>query len=326
MKKSYFLMATAAALFAACAETDFVNEATVQDAPKAIGFETFSNKATRHSILSTMNTYHLSFGVYGYNDVDGLFMENYKVAYADSKWGYNGVEGGTDGTTVQEMKYWNKKTSYDFYAYAPYDEDVTITAGKFTIPEGNYAAEQNLQQTFSTGLNNGVFTADVDWMLAAPKNDYAHSNGATVPLSFSHMLSKLIVEVKTTGDEDVEIQALSITGNTYKTGSYDGEDWTATNEEVLEGSVGTVTLKNTPYYSMEYLLIPVTTAAPKLTIKYRVNGQTYTETDLDITGITSFAEGTYYTLTITVGLEPIAFNATANVWTEGTPGGSVSIE
>ena len=68
MKKSYFLMAAAAALFAACAETDFVNEATVQDAPKAIGFETFSNKATRHSTATTMNTYHENFGVYGYND------------------------------------------------------------------------------------------------------------------------------------------------------------------------------------------------------------------------------------------------------------------
>lgn len=325
MKKSYFLMATAAALFAACAETDFVNEATVQDAPQAIGFETFSNKATRHSTLSTMNTYHTSFGVYGYNDVDGLFMENYKVAYADSKWGYNGVQGGTDGTTVQEMKYWNKKTSYDFYAYAPYDKDVTITAGKFTIPVGDYAAEENLQQTFSIDRNNDVFTADVDWMEAAPKEDYTHAIAATVPLSFSHMLSKLIVEVKTTGDEDVVIEKLSITGDTYKTGSFDGEDWTATNNVVLEGSVGTVTLNNTPYYSMEYLLIPVTTAAPKLTIKYKVNGQTYTETDLDITGITSFAEGTYYTLTITVGLVPIAFSATANEWTKGTPG-SVSIE
>lgn len=325
MKKSYFLMATAAALFAACAETDFVNEATVQDAPQAIGFETFSNKATRHSTLNTMYTYHKNFGVYGYNDVDGLFMENYKVAYADSKWGYNGVQGGTDGTTVQEMKYWNKKTSYDFYAYAPYDKDVTITAGKFTIPVGDYAAEENLQQTFSIDRNNDVFTADVDWMLAEPKEDYTHAIAATVPLSFSHMLSKLIVEVQTTGDENVEIQELSITGDTYKTGSYDGEKWTATNNVELVGSLGTVTLKNKAYYSMEYLLIPVTTAAPKLTIKYRVNGQNYTETNLDIIGITSFDAGTYYTLTVTVGLEPIAFNATANVWTEGSKG-SVNIE
>jgi len=320
-------MATAAALFAACAETDFVNEATVQDAPKAIGFETFSNKATRHSTLTTMNTYHQSFGVYGYNEVDDLFMENYKVAYADSEWGYNGVEGGTDGTTVQEMKYWNKNISYDFYAYAPYDKYVTITAGKtFTIPERDYAAEQNLQQTFSTTLNDAAFTADVDWMLADPKVDYTHSSGATVPLSFSHMLSKLVVAVQTTGDEEVEIKELSITGDTYKTGSYDGEKWTATNNVKLEGSIGKVTLKDKAYYSMEYLLIPVTTAAPKLTIKYRVNGQTYTETNLDITGITSFEEGTYYTLTITVGLDPIAFSATAKVWAEGTPGGSVSIE
>ena len=319
-------MAAAAALFAACAETDFVNEATVQDAPKAIGFETFSNKATRHSTATTMNTYHENFGVYGYNDVDNLFMENFKVAYDASNWGYNGVKGGTDGTTEQEMQYWNKSTNYDFYAYAPYNKDVTITAGKFSIPVGDYAAMQNLQETFSTTQNtNAKFTSGVDWMLATAQEDYKHSQGATVPLEFSHMLSKLTVAVQTSGDENVQVTALSVTGDTYKTGSYDGTAWTATNNVVLAGSLGTVTVKDTPYYAMEYLLIPVTTAAPKLSITYKVNGQTYTQSNLAVTGITSFAAGTHYTLTVSVGLEPIAFTATATVWATGA-NGSVSID
>lgn len=310
-------MAAVATMFAACSETDYVNEATVQDAPQAIGFETFSNKTTRHSDLTTMNNYHTTFGVYGYNVTDGLFMTNYKVQY-DNAWKYDNVEG-------QEMKYWDKNQTYNFYAYAPYNASVTINEGAFTIPGGDYAATENLQTTFSTTLNDGYFSSDTDWMLAEAKTNYSYTSGTTVALSFKHMLSKFVVAVKTTGTEDVEISSLSVTGGTYAKGSYDGTAWTASEEKSLTGVVGTVSTQNTAYYSMEYLLIPTATATPKLNITYKVNGQTYTYTDLDVTGIEKFEAGTYYTLTVSVGLLPIEFNASIDKWSVNTSG-SVTIE
>ena len=46
MKMNYFMLAATAALFAACAETDLVNEIAVEETPQAIGFETFADKVT----------------------------------------------------------------------------------------------------------------------------------------------------------------------------------------------------------------------------------------------------------------------------------------
>lgn len=326
MKKNYFILAAAATLFAACAETDvLVDLSEKENAPKAIGFESFANKTTRHTNVNTMNTYHTTFGVYGYNDVDGLFMENYQVSYANSAWGYNGLKGGTDGSTDQNTKYWNKLTSYDFYAYAPYTVGVTYENGTLVIPSGDYAATQNLQATFSQEQNTSTFSTDKDWMVAASVNDYTYSQGITVPFTFSHMLSKLVVAVKTTGNESIAVESLSIKGGTYKTGSYDGTVWDPSNDTELIGVVGDITVKDEPYYSMEYLLIPTSTAAPKLSITYELNGQTYTQSDLPVTNITSFAANTCYTLTVTIGLEPIQFSATAGTWSADT-NGSVSIQ
>lgn len=48
MKKNYFILAAAATLFAACAETDvLVDLSEKENAPKAIGFETFADNITR---------------------------------------------------------------------------------------------------------------------------------------------------------------------------------------------------------------------------------------------------------------------------------------
>ncbi len=326
MKKNYFFLAAAATLFAACAETDvLVDLSEKENAPKAIGFESFANKTTRHTNVNTMNTYHTTFGVYGYNDVDDLFMENYKVAYDDSTWGYNGLEGGADGSTTQNTKYWNKLTNYDFYAYAPYTAGVTFENGTLVIPSGNYAATENLQTEFSQTQNTSAFSNNTDWMVAASVNDYTYSTGDIVPFTFSHMLSKLVVAVQTSGDEDINVTSLSIEGNTYKTGSYNGTVWTASNDTKLNGVVGDITVKDEPYYSMEYLLIPTSTAAPELSITYQLNGQTYSQTNLAVTGITSFEANICYTLTVTIGLEAIQFSATAGTWSPNT-NGSVSIQ
>lgn len=326
MRKSYLMMAAAATLFAACTQADFVNE--VPETKQAIGFENFVAKSTRHMAGTNMEKFHTNFGVFGYNDVDDLFMDNYKTEHTASVWNYGGVTGGANGTTVQTLKYWNKNTSYDFYAYAPYNAGVKRDGGVLTIPSGDYAAIQNLQTEFSTTLNESAFSTDTDWMLAAPKTDvtYTSVTEGTVPFVFSHMLSKLVVAVQTTGDETVEITNLKIEGGTYKTGSYNGTDgWTASNEVTLEGKIGNITTKNTDYYSMEYLLIPVANAAPKLDITYKVNGQTYTLTDLAIDNLNAFAAGTYYTLTVSVGLQPIKFTATSAEWATDVNGG-VTIE
>ena len=47
MKKNFFMLAATAALFAACAETELVNEVNVEGTQQEIGFSTFAGKTTR---------------------------------------------------------------------------------------------------------------------------------------------------------------------------------------------------------------------------------------------------------------------------------------
>ena len=72
MKKSYLMIAAAATLFAACAETDTFKESIDDNETVLIGFETFHEKATRVtatgeiSLPEHFTKAHGGFGVWGY--------------------------------------------------------------------------------------------------------------------------------------------------------------------------------------------------------------------------------------------------------------------
>lgn len=339
MKKNYFMLALASMMMAACANNDLVDEGVLkEEVPQAIGFETFSNKISRQVADATkLDSYHDAFGVWAYKTVDTekTVMENYQVVKPD--WTYAGV-----GT--QTLKYWDKQaTSYDFYAYAPYAATgVSIDEGKISIENGEYAANENLQSNivdgeetgFTTTLNSKKFsglgasstTASTDWMIADDVLVETANFGDEVEEEFKHIMSKLIVILKSndvkTGT-DVEVTEVSI-NNVYGTGSYNGTSWTTTpsNAKSIEGLKGVLSTTD-GYYSMEYLLIP-STAAPTFSITYTVNGDTYTVNDATITGINKFEANTCYTLTATIGLEPIVFTASAADFTSKS--GSVIIQ
>lgn len=343
MKKNYFMLAATAALFAACAETDLVNEIAVEGTPQAIGFETFADKVTRavtdikdqsgnvtHSNTTKLESYHSSFGVWAYKTTTTTtnVMPNFKVQTTDqgNTWTYAAVNN-------QPLKYWDKKAKYSFYAYAPYVADgVGETSGVISIENGEYAANENLQTTLSPTLNSSEFSgtgetsqiASTDWMIAAQITGY---DTYTDPVNevFSHIMSKIVVKLISTVDNTV-INSVSV-NNVYGSGSYNGATWVPTgNAKSINGtipngetSVGTLATASTAYYVMEYLLIP-SAQAPTFSINYTVNGDTYTVTNEAITGITEFAANTKYELTVTIDLTAIEFSATASDFTSSGTG------
>lgn len=323
MKKSYFLMAAAAAMFAACSETELVNAVNETEAQKAIGFETFSYKPTRQVSSTALNEYYTNFSVFGWINNEVLF-NNTKVSYADSKWDYT------------DTQYWDATATYKFYAVAPYNAAVTCTsAGVVTIPTeaGATAATENLQETFGD-INEDQFSSDTDWLTAAQLGSedqgYMMSMGTTVPFTFTHMLSKLAVAITKTGNEEIVVKSVTITDesdNLHNAATFDGSGWTGTAQEAaLEGVVGTMTSQSTPYYTMEYLIIPTAAASNnlKFNITYRITGEsTARVVSAPVTGITNFEAGTAYTLTANIGAAPIKFTAEAvNGWATGTVGGA----
>lgn len=321
MKKSYFLMAAAAAMFAACSETELVNVVNEAEAQKAIGFETFSYKSTRQVSTTNLNDYHINFSVFGWEGSTAIF-ENTQVSYASSKWDY----------APAATKYWNATATYQFFAVAPYNAEVTCTStGVIGIPAAASAtaATENLQKTFGALNTTEKFISDKDWLKAARQN-YKMSDGTTVQFTFTHMLSKLAVAITKTGNEEIDVKSVTITDesdNLHNAATFDGSVWTGTAQvAALEGVVGTMTSPSTPYYTMEYLIIPTAASSNslKFNITYRITGESTDRiVSVPVTGITNFEAGTAYTLTANIGAAPIKFTAVSVTdWATGTAGGA----
>ena len=339
MKKNYAMLAFATLMMAACANNDLVDDVVKEEVPQAIGFEEFVGKSTRGINTTNLNDFHDGFGVWAYKGDAGSIntpvMENYNVVYdagADTKWIYKGKTGGTNGETVQTLKYWDKLKAYEFYAYAPYNKNVKIVSKDIQITEGQYAANENLAgETLSTTEPEGTYTGEgnvatnktTDWMIAAviPR---AANETSTVQEAFTHTLSRLIVNLKSTTPENITINTVSV-NNVYGTGEFKNNKWsvTAGDEVNIPGATGTLVGKETNpeiHYCMEYLLIP-STKKPTFSINYTINGDTYNVEDVDIEGIDKFLQNTCYELTVTIEVAAIKFSATNSIWATPTDGG-----
>lgn len=210
MKKQYFMIAAAATLFAACAETDLIDEVSVQEVPQVIGFETFVDKATRvgeESNTTALNLHHQSFKVWGYKMVPAIV-----TAFDGVTITYN--SNSTNNTTKWEyspLRYWDKTaTSYEFYAATPKDEnweivttstiegttptttDLTannyyLTLDGFTL-EDHDATNQNSRGNEVSYFNDSQINKDLMVATSSTKN-------ALVDFTFNHILSRLDVTV-----------------------------------------------------------------------------------------------------------------------------------
>ena len=199
MKKNYFMLAAAAMMFAACSQSDLVNEIE-EAAPQAIEFSTFTNKTTRAvennsgaNYSDALEGHHTTFKVWASKQVTDNTVTPSTTKYLSV---YNGstVSYGT-AWVASPLKFWDKTaTSYEFYAAAP--EELSWNAANTTGTAGTLS----LNNFSLTGVNNTTSTdswkglADKDLMIAAPcttnKGDYS-----SVDLNFIHILSRLNIKV-----------------------------------------------------------------------------------------------------------------------------------
>lgn len=354
MKKSLFIIATAA-LVISCAKDSVRNDIIENEVP--IGFETYSSLATKGTSALTLESYHTTFGVWGYKTVsssESVVMNHYKVIHNDTNgsnatylWNYD----GTNAPSGQYLKYWDKAASqYEFDAYAPYSANASISSHVISIASGQYAANENIQATLSETLNSEKFSgtgttannASTDWMIAAPYTRTATSPATiatdVVNLSFSHLLTKVIVAVKTKTDfpKDINITSISL-NNVIGTGEYTGSAWSTTGSTAVNVSGRTGTISDPEktdnanthvYYSLECLVIPQATASPTFSVTYTIGNdpEVFTVTGATISSITAFAAGTVYTITATIGPDPIHFDCTLSAdWSTGSAG-SITVD
>lgn len=227
MKKNFFMLAATAALFAACAETDLVNEVNVVVEPQAIGFETFANKATRDTENSeegytgNLETHHKSFKVWASKQ---LADDSYVDVYAASSPGT--VKYGT-AWVANPLKYWDKAAkNYQFYAAAPAEASWNATntnSASGCITLADYVLKGESKDNVATLSNSlkgtwgkATTSNDKDLMIAAAckiesTHYYNNENPDPVHLNFIHLLSKLNIAVNTTA-ADVELVKLDVCG------------------------------------------------------------------------------------------------------------------
>lgn len=320
------MLAATAALFAACAETDLVNEVNVVSEPQAIGFETFANKTTRAENNQTEYTWdlkdhHLNFTVYAgklIEDPDG--MPETQAVYSNTNEGT--VSYANSVWTATPLKYWDKTAvEYYFYAGAPADEKWVFAMNRNDYSTGylKYAdftlAGENLADGTAEHKNNwsGDGTKnDIDLMIAAPntvdRTKYNKPTPENVHMQFNHILSRLSIKVKK-GSNIAERQDLKLTSlvvyNMKSTGSFDESKavadqtpkisrWETTDATYELPAVNVETAITDAIYTHQYLVIPQAVNFEEIDTKgTSANEQAYFRIDYTIAGEAYYA---YYNL------------------------------
>lgn len=287
MKRNYFMLAAATMLFAACAETDvLVDVSEKENAPQAIGFETFANKVTRaEGDATSLDDHHTSFNVWASKKIGDTYKEVYStakpgtVSYEQQVW------------TASPLKYWDKTaTSYHFYAASPvgiwtYDNatENDYSTGYLTLDytlSGTNLANGTSDDLVGTWLNNKGDDDDKDLMVAIPtsegRNFFAGENDPeAVDLTFIHILSKLNISVQKEDKDELEnvtitLKSLDVvdlycdgefTGTNLGTASTNGgviTHWTnQSNKYNLKAGIGNNGLVlGDKVYTHEYLIMP----------------------------------------------------------------------
>ena len=199
MRKDYFLLLAATAAFAACTSNDTFKEIVDEDV--TIGFNgVYVGNNTRAEISTDwMQQDGKQFGVYGYktlnNTTTDLFI-NEPVTYS----------GTTSDWTHPTVRFWDKgaENAYNFYAYAPYKNDGTMTWTSTGFQFTNIPIIKKIDPTTTSDADDIVVATaqeGFDYADCASQHTSAslnHSNHeGFVPFTFNHILSKLCFQVKT---------------------------------------------------------------------------------------------------------------------------------
>ena len=334
MKKSYFLMAAAATMFAACTQADFVNE--IPETEQAIGFESFVGKSTRAEItvVEDLEKEGGKLYVWGYKtdatsavtqifgNTDATGTEVYFDDNAATKWNY------------ADKKYWDKESTYDFYAVAP------------AAPTGVTYKLNSSKKILIEGATSASATTATDYLIDRAGNiGHQGKDGGIVKFDFNHVMTKVTVKVlcsEALDGKNAVLTDLTMSNWNANAGNFTQEltaapdnakyndEWeietpgTAGSAAYLTG--GEVALnKTTPQVLGSWIIVPQDVAALKFTVSFKVGTETFLAHVGTMTEKQEWGADAHYTYTITVGPDAIEFDVNSvNNWVISD--GSLSIE
>ena len=345
MKKSYLMIAAAAALFAACAENDNFKE--INDQETAIGFYPFASNTTKAAITGADNAARLAslasaggFKVYGYKTTDSW-------ATAATIFDGTNVTSSNSGAdwTYTGLRFWDKTATYNFYAVAP---NSPTGGAAYDIEDDE--TDENFGMITITGVTSAKYSAANDFLIDrdGAKNEsgssHTASNNPAVNLDFHHIMAKVSFALKSTlSSGTITVTSLTMKGWNSGTATFTQDktitgapsslvygEWAFTsngsNEIALVGAgTGNTTVSLTCNSSATataladwYIMVPQSIAANTLefTVSYTFNdGNGYTEDFSDqpakLTTAQTWGTDSYTTYTLDIKPAEIVFDVTS---------------
>lgn len=276
MKKSYLMLVASAAIFAACSETEKIQENLQDNEPAAIGFTSYAEKATRGdaTLPTNLEYYHTTFAVYGTkqnknDNTDIQYVFGGKATAAGAQDGVTCTYQTTEDNVLKDWKYdnprfWDKQADYDFIAYSPVsaknpiryyykDEDAQVgdngnwfkTTAAYTLTGTNLQATATQAEKIK-GFNGA---GDLDLMISGTNAQDGANHDNFVNLQFRHILSKLNVKIgqaEALYNSDVTIKEVKLTGFKDQ-GTYDQSDYDNTADPKESGWSASTSVNNANY-------------------------------------------------------------------------------
>jgi len=329
---------------AGCAYDDTVRDLREQPAGSESLIISFSNgiidsPIPMHTRAVTMLSDHMeTMGVWGWQTTsegvtERLFL-NQKVAFSSSlaKWTYS------------PLKYWEPKSSYRFYAYAPHAGSVPGATASID-PTTHAISITGVTLTGCNTIDSGVpsppanfgHVADNDWMVDRTGQSMAGIYRSEVTFNMQHILSKICVRVcrSNTSDPDsvlaISIDSLEIgkfisQGDFVQATDYTNQamatEWTPidTLPRYTVTSAKHVSVPDSAVYLLESLLIPQTVGSDQyIRVWYNIGNRGGFINHMD--NIFSLKDlfrryepGKSYVITVIIGPDPIRFDAGVLEW------------
>ena len=313
MKKSFLFLAVAAS-FAACTSNDQINDDLQGD---EIRFDQVLNKTTKAEITNEAALASAGgFAVFGYKSTDGFERNETTVFNGDNVKLVDGV------WKYDNTRYWDKTTTYNFYAIAPYEAvpNYSLTDGMFVI----------------NNVVSGLAADSKDYVIDRTFNDESGIAGngthSKIGFEFHHVMAKVSFAVKTTiADATIIVQNLTMTGWDAGKGKFtqsktDGtwrelnvSEWniavplagSATLIGDGSGNADEITLSSTAQDLTDvYIMVPQEIAAETLTftVDYTINGEPFTNQVSALAAAQTWGTDSYTKYTLAIGPSAIEFD------------------
>ncbi len=178
-------------------------EETSSSSSSEINFDAYlgRNASTRSSVTDITSLkgkeFNSGFGVfarYKHNGAISSLMNNEHVTWNGDRWGYTNT------------RYWPNEGSVDFYAFAPYHQDVELVSP--------YSNSNKADSTYYIEFTSSTAPVDLVWGAQIGKKAPISPTDSKVKFQFKHALARLSFDI--TANQDLEENGAVITVDSVK--------------------------------------------------------------------------------------------------------------